>query len=101
MEQSIQMDAFGTSLHFSNTPLLQYHSSLITIHILISWGGKIAPRGQKLQIPTSKPQRNIKQQIPKVLSRDDRFWGLKLGASLDVGAWNLELPRLWSDGAGE
>jgi hypothetical protein len=29
-----------------------------------------------------------------VLSRDDAFGGLKLGAFLDVGAWNLELRRL-------
>jgi hypothetical protein len=39
---------------------------------------------KKLQIPKSKLQRNFKLQAPIDVS-------LVIGASLDVGAWNLEL----------
>jgi hypothetical protein len=63
----------------------------------------------KLQKPTSNLQRNIKLQYPKcsALFFFETAWilefgvfavkkprMLKLGASLDVGAWNLEFPRM-------
>jgi hypothetical protein len=49
----------------------------------------------KLQASTSKLQRNINDPSSKNEARY-LFWMLKLGGSLDVGAWSLEFP---SDGA--
>ena len=43
----------------------------------------------KLQIPTSKLQRNFKLQAP--ISRGRKIVSLVIDASLELGAWNLEL----------
>jgi hypothetical protein len=45
----------------------------------------------KLQIPTSKLQGSTNHQ-PGAPSAAHIFWSLEFGVSLDVGAWNLELP---------
>src|SRR5208282_5431213 len=44
---------------------------------------------QKLQIPTSKHQRIYKHQTSSQIIL--AVWFLKIGASLDIGAWYLEL----------
>jgi hypothetical protein len=44
----------------------------------------------KLQIPNTKLQRNPKLQGPK-RGLTDLDWSLSFGASLELGAWNLEL----------
>jgi hypothetical protein len=48
---------------------------------------------QKLQAPTTKLQRNFNLQISigRVASGGRNVWGLNIGASLDVEAWNLEV----------
>jgi hypothetical protein len=48
-------------------------------------GGKI----EKLQAPTSKLQRNSNNQASK--ARVDFDWSLMIGASLELGAWNLDV----------
>jgi hypothetical protein len=46
----------------------------------------------KHQLPTSKSQRNFNHPNSKQERKRERvFWTLKFGASLDVGAWSLEL----------
>src|SRR5580765_1420332 len=45
-------------------------------------------RPRKLQAPGSKFQESSKLQIPNIAGR---FWSLGFGASLEFGAWNLEL----------
>jgi hypothetical protein len=47
--------------------------------------------GMKLQIPSTKLQRNFKRPRSKTDSLCSENWVLKFGASLDVGAWCLEL----------
>jgi hypothetical protein len=48
----------------------------------------------KLQTPGSKLQRNIRLQAPKAAHGD--VWNLKFGASLELGAWCLELKGRYS-----
>jgi hypothetical protein len=43
----------------------------------------------KLQIPSSKLQRNIKHQTSKAVPHPLDVW--LFGDSLELGAWNLEL----------
>ncbi|MEY2538970.1 MAG: hypothetical protein QOG67_2710 [Verrucomicrobiota bacterium] len=45
----------------------------------------------KVQAPTSKLQRNFNNPSSKHEARR-LLWMLKVEASLDVGAWNLEFP---------
>jgi hypothetical protein len=47
----------------------------------------------KLQAPNSKFQRNFNQPNSKHEARD-LFWMLRLEASLDIGAWDLEFVIL-------
>jgi hypothetical protein len=42
----------------------------------------------KVQAPTSKPQKNSKFQTPRF---EPLYWPLRFGASLELGAWSLEL----------
>jgi hypothetical protein len=66
--------------------------SLIIIHILISWGGKIAPLGAKARNPKIQHPKKLQASIPQSRHRATRLWDLLFDVSLDVGAWNLELP---------
>ncbi|PYI92655.1 MAG: hypothetical protein DME97_10140 [Verrucomicrobia bacterium] len=47
---------------------------------------------KKHQTPSSKHQGNSKHQAPNK-ARPLAVWNLELGASLELGAWNLELRR--------
>src|SRR6266516_1945953 len=46
---------------------------------------------EKSQHPSSKIQRSIKIQAPNVYKRLLLNWSLKLGSSLDLGSWILDL----------
>src|SRR2546426_9734831 len=56
------------------------------------------PIGEKLQAPGSKLQGGTKHQEPNARGAPARAWDLEIGASLELGAWGLELrsqlPRI-------
>src|SRR5258708_37699856 len=56
-------------------------------------------RNKKLQAPSSKLQRTSKLQAPLAECAVETVWNLVSGASLELGAWSLELRRpAWSFG---
>ena len=55
-------------------------------------GADVRSLCKMLQAPPSKPQRSSKQQTPMDSTTRDA-WSLKLGASLELGAWDLELLK--------